>query len=137
MPWKRQQPLCQHWRIRHPTVLAALGPKMTELATARAAGALSYNVTPQHTARAREIIGPDKWLCVEQKVLLVNDPTKAREIARQAMAFYMPLPNYRNNWLRLGFTEEDLADGGSDPFLDAMVAWGDAEALQKRVQAHF
>jgi hypothetical protein len=65
-----------------PTVLAALGPKMTELATARTAGALSYNVTPQHTARAREIIGPDKWLCVEQKVLLVNNPTNAREIAR-------------------------------------------------------
>ena len=120
-----------------PTVLAALGPKMTELAAARAAGALSYNVTPEHTARAREIVGPDKWLCVEQKVLLVKDPAKAREVARQTMAFYMPLPNYRNNWLRLGFSEADLADGGSDRFLDAMVAWGDESVIQQRIQEHF
>ena len=70
-------------------------------------------------------------------MLLVTDQTKAREVARQALAFYMPLPNYRNNWLRLGFSEADLADGGSDPFLDAMVAWGDAAALKQRVQDHF
>src|SRR2546426_62848 len=120
-----------------PTVLAALGPQMTALAAARTAGALPYNITPEHTARARAIVGPDKWLCVEQKVLLVTDPPKAREVARQTMAFYMPLPNYRNNWLRLGFSEEDLTDGGSDRFLDAMVAWGDASALQQRVQEHF
>ena len=120
-----------------PTVLAALGPKMTELAAARTAGAFPYNVTPEHTARAREIVGPDKWLCVEQKVLLVKDPGKAREVARQTMAIYMPLPNYRNNWLRLGFSEAELADGGSDRFLDAMVAWGDESAIQKRIQEHF
>jgi probable F420-dependent oxidoreductase len=120
-----------------PTVLAALGPKMTELAAERTAGALSYNVTPEHTAQARELIGPDKWLCVEQKVLLVNDPTKAREVARQALAVYIPLPNYRNNWLRLGFSEADLADGGSDRFLDAMVAWGDESAIKQRIQEHF
>ena len=99
-----------------PTVLAALGPQMTGLAGRRTAGAFPYNVTPEHTARARAIIGPDKWLCVEQKVLLVTDPSKAREVARQAMAFYLPLPNYRNNWLRLGFSDEDLTDGGSDGF---------------------
>lgn len=120
-----------------PIVLAALGPQMTALASAHTAGAFPYNVTPAHTARARAIVGPDKWLCVEQKVLLVTDQTKAREVARQALAFYMPLPNYRNNWLRLGFSEADLADGGSDPFLDAMVAWGDAAALKQRVQDHF
>ena len=120
-----------------PTVLAALGPKMTELASASTAGALPYNVTPEHTARAREIIGPDKWLCVEQKILLVQDPTKAREIARQTLAFYMPLPNYRNNWRRLGFSEDDLANGGSDRFLDAMVAWGDESVIQQRIQEHF
>jgi len=120
-----------------PTVLAALGPQMTALAAARTAGALPYNVTPVHTARARAIVGPDKWLCVEQKVLLVTDPSKARQVARQTMAFYMPLANYRNNWLRLGFSEADLADGGSDRFLDAMVAWGDASVLQQRVQDHF
>jgi probable F420-dependent oxidoreductase len=120
-----------------PTVLAALGPRMTKLAADRTAGALPYNVTPGHTARAREIVGPDKWLCVEQKVLLVNDPTKAREIARQTMSFYMPLPNYRNNWQRLGFSEDDLSNGGSDRFLDAMVAWGDESAIQRRIQEHF
>jgi len=92
-----------------PTVLAALGPRMTALAAARTAGAMPYNVTPEHTARSRALIGPDKWLCVEQKILLVQDPAKAREIARQTMAFYVPLPNYRNNWLRLGFSEDDLA----------------------------
>jgi probable F420-dependent oxidoreductase len=120
-----------------PTVLAALGPKMTELAAARTAGAFPYNVTPEHTARAREIVGPEKWLCVEQKVLLVRDPGKAREVARQTMAIYIRLLNYRNNWLRLGFSEDDLSDGGSDRFLDAMVAWGDESAIQRRIQEHF
>jgi probable F420-dependent oxidoreductase len=107
-----------------PTVLAALGPQMTALAGRRTAGAFPYNVTPEHTARARAIIGPDNWLCLEQKVLLVTDRSKAREVGQQFMAFYLPLTNYRNNWLRLGFSDEDLADGGSDRFLDAMVAWG-------------
>jgi probable F420-dependent oxidoreductase len=120
-----------------PTVLAALGPRMTALAAARTAGAMPYNVTPEHTARSRALLGPDKWLCVEQKILLVQDPAKAREVARQTMAFYMPLPNYRNNWLRLGFSENDLADGGSDRFLDAMVAWGGKSVIQKRIQEHF
>src|ERR1044071_695622 len=106
-----------------PTVLAALGPQMTALAGRRTDGVFPYNVTPEHTARAREVIGPSKWLCVEQKVLLVTDPGKAREIARQVMAFYLPLTNYRNNWKREGFVDEDLKDGGSDRFLDAMVAW--------------
>jgi probable F420-dependent oxidoreductase len=119
-----------------PTVLAALGPQMTALAAARTAGALPYNVTPEHTARARAILGPDKWLCVEQKVLLVTDPTKARTVARQALAFYLPLTHYRNNWQRLGFREDDLADGGSDRFVDAMVAWGDVSVIRQRLQAH-
>lgn len=119
-----------------PTVLAALGPQMTALAARRTAGAFPYNVTPEHTARARAILGPDKWLCVEQKVLLVTNPTKAREVARQTMAFYLPLTNYRQNWQRLGFHEEDLAHGGSDRFLDAMVAWGDESAIRQRIQAH-
>ena len=120
-----------------PTVLAALGPRMTELARERTDGTHPYNVTPEHTAQAREILGPDKWLCVEQKVLLVQDPSKAREVARQSLGMYMALPNYRNNWLRLGFSEDDLSDGGSDRFLDAMVAWGDESAIQKRIQEHF
>jgi probable F420-dependent oxidoreductase len=119
-----------------PTVLAALGPQMTALAATRTHGPFPYNVTPEHTAQARASIGPDPWLCVEQKVLLVKDPTKARGIARQAMAFYLPLPSYQRNWQRLGFREEDLANGGSDRFLDAMVAWGDEPAIRQRLQAH-
>jgi probable F420-dependent oxidoreductase len=110
---------------------------MTALAGQRTNGAFPYNVTPEHTARVRAIIGPDKWLCVDQKVLLVTDPGKAREIARQVMAFYLSLTNYRNNWKRLGFGDEDLADGGSDRLLDAMVAWGSEAAIRKRIQAHF
>jgi len=120
-----------------PIVLAALGPQMVALAGRRTAGAFPYNVTPEHTARARGIIGSDNWLCVEQKVLLVNEPAKAREIALQVMAFYLPLTNYRNNWKRLGFADEDLEGGGSDRFLDAMVAWGSETAIRQRIQAHF
>ena len=116
----------------------ALTPEqLTELAAARTAGALTYNVTPEHTAKARAIIGQDKWLCVEQMVLMVEEPTKARAIARENLAFYMPFPNYRNNWQRQGFSEEDLADGGSDRFLDAMVVWGDESVIQRRIQEHF
>jgi len=120
-----------------PTVLAALGPQMIALAGRRTSGAFPYNVTPEHTARARTILGPNKWLCVEQKVLLVNEPAKAREIARQVIAFYLPLTNYRNNWKRLGFADEDLEGGGSDRFLDAMVAWGSETAIRQRIKAHF
>jgi probable F420-dependent oxidoreductase len=120
-----------------PMVLAALGPQMTALGGERTSGVHPYNVTPEHTASARAIIGPEKWLCVEQKGLLVAEPSKAREIAREAMAFYLTLPNYRNNWKRLGFTDEDLENGGSNKFVDAMVAWGTETALQSRIQAHF
>jgi probable F420-dependent oxidoreductase len=119
-----------------PTVLAALGPGMMALA-AQTAGAFPYNVTPEHTAAARAILGPDRWLCVEQKVLGVADPARAREVARKTMAFYMPLTNYRNSWRRMGFAEEDLSSGGSNRFLDAMVAWGDEAAISRRIQEHF
>ncbi len=120
-----------------PTVLAALGPNMTKLAAERTAGALPYNVTPEHTSWARGLMGPGSWLCVEQKILRVTDATKAREVARQAIAPYMGAPNYRKNWIRLGFSEADLADGGSNRFLDAMVAWGDDAAIQQRIQQHW
>jgi len=120
-----------------PTVLAALGPKMMALAAEHTSGAMSYSVTPEHTAQAKEILGPDTWLCVEQKVLMTKDAATAREIARQAMDFYMLLPNYRNNWQSLGFSEDDLSNGGSDRFLDAMVVWGDETAIRQRVKEHF
>ena len=118
-------------------VLAALGPRMLALAAARTRGAHPYNVTPEHTARAREIVGADAWLCVEQKVCLTTEASRARAVAAQALAIYLPLVNYRNNWLSLGFGEDDLSGQGSDRFLDAMVAWGSAEALRGRIRAHF
>ncbi|MSO69244.1 MAG: TIGR03620 family F420-dependent LLM class oxidoreductase [Alphaproteobacteria bacterium] len=118
-------------------VLAALGPKMTALAGERTNGAHSYLVTPEHTARARAILGPNKWLCVEQKVCLTTNAAQAREVAAQVLALYLPWPNYSNNWLSLGFTKDDVAGRGSDRFLDAMVASGNAAAIRARLQAHF
>src|ERR1043166_3722738 len=86
--------------------------------------AVPYSVTPKHTAEAAAILGPSKWLAVEQKVTLETDPAKARALGRKELSRYMVLPNYRNSWLRQGFTEAELADGGSDRFIDAMVLWG-------------
>jgi probable F420-dependent oxidoreductase len=117
-------------------VLAALGPRMLALAAERADGAHPYNVTPEHTKLAREALGADKMLAVEQKVLLEARPEAARAAARQALGIYLALPNYVNNWKRLGFTDDDLADGGNERFLDALVAWGDEAAIRTRVQAH-
>jgi probable F420-dependent oxidoreductase len=120
-----------------PTVLAALGPKMLELARDMADGAHPYNVTPEHTAQARRILGPGKWLCTEQKVLLERDPAKARAVARQAIGFYLAAPNYANNLKRLGFGDTDLAGNGSDRLVDSLVAWGDIEAIRARIRAHW
>ncbi len=120
-----------------PTVLAALGPKMLELAGSMADGAHPYNVTPAHTAEARRILGPGKWLCTEQKVLLERDPAKARSVARQAIGFYLSAPNYANNLKRLGFADSDLAGNGSDRLVDALVAWGGLEAIRARIEEHW
>src|SRR5580692_3493198 len=109
-------------------VLAALGPKMLQLAGERADGAHPYNVNPEHTAQAREILGPDRYLCPEQAVVLETDPARAREIARTFLALYFTLPNYTNNFLRLGFEESDFTNGGSNRLIDAIIAWGDLDA---------
>jgi probable F420-dependent oxidoreductase len=119
-----------------PTVLAALGPQMLKLAATRTQGAHPYFTTPEHTAMARQLMGPDAWLCVEQKVLLETDAAKARQLARLSAGMYLGLENYRNNWKRLGFADSDFENGGSDRFIDATIAWGDVPALQKRVRAH-
>jgi probable F420-dependent oxidoreductase len=118
-----------------PRVLAALGPRMLALAAARTDGALTYWTTPEHTATARQALGPDKSLCVEQKVVLTEDPAIARDTARAAMSVYQGLPNYRNHWLRIGFDAADI-DSSADVFLDALVAWGDAETISKRIDEH-
>lgn len=120
-----------------PVVVAALGPKMLALSAEKSRGAVPYNVTPRHTAQAAAILGPGKTLAVEQKVTLETDPVRARALGRKELSRYMVLPNYRNNWLREGFSEADLADGGSDRFIDAMVLWGDADTIKKGLRAHF
>ena len=119
-----------------PRVIAALGPKMLELARDACTGAHPYFTSPVHTAMARQVLGPDKWLCVEQKVILEPDPAKARPVARAAAQMYLTLPNYRNNWKRMGFTEADFENGGSDRFIDATFAWGDANAMKRRLREH-
>jgi probable F420-dependent oxidoreductase len=117
-------------------VLAALGPKMLELAAARADGAHPYLVPVEHTPIARAALGEGPLLCPEQAVVLSSDPTEARAIARQHLAVYLGLPNYANNWRRLGFGDDDIADGGSDRLVDALVAWGTVEDVAARVRAH-
>lgn len=117
-------------------VLAALGPKALRLAGERSAGAHPYLTTPEHTAWAREVLGDGPLLAPEQKVVLETDPVKAREVARTGAGPYLALPNYLNNLRRLGYTDEDFADGGSDRLIDALVAWGDLDAIAARVRAH-
>jgi probable F420-dependent oxidoreductase len=119
-----------------PIVLAALRENMLKLSAAQAAGAHPYFVPPEHTARAREILGPDALLCPEQMVLLETDPTRARQIARQNMAVYAGLPNYQNALKWIGYQDADFADGGSDRLVDSIVAWGDEKAIAERIQAH-
>jgi len=118
-------------------VLAALGPRVLKLAADRAAGAHSYLTTPEHTRRAREILGSGVVLAPEQKVVLDTDPARARSIGRPVVATpYLGLVNYRNNLLSLGYSDVDLADGGSDRLIDALVAHGDAGTVAAGVTEH-
>jgi len=119
-----------------PRVLAALGPAMLDLAREQAQGAHPFLVPPEHTARAREKLGPDRILAPEQGVVLEEDPATARAILRADMAGRLRLPNYRKSLVRLGFDETDLDDGGSDALIDRMYAWGSEEAVAARVQEH-
>jgi probable F420-dependent oxidoreductase len=119
-----------------PRVLAALGPLMLKLSAERADGAHPYNSTPAHTAQARELLGAVPYLCPEQAVVLEKDPAKARAIARKFLAIYLGLPNYTNNFLRLGFQESDISGGGSDKLIDAVIAWGDLKTVLSRLREH-
>jgi probable F420-dependent oxidoreductase len=119
------------------TVIAALGPRMLEVAAKHADGAHPYNVTPEHTAEARRILGANKLLCPEQKVLFETDPATARGIGRGFLDGYLRLPNYRNNFLRMGFTEQDMENGGSNRLVDGIIAWGDEDQIRARIQAHW
>jgi len=115
--------------------LAALGPRMLELAGARTCGTHTYLVTPEHTAAARQTLGPSAFVAPEQGVVLESDPATAREIARAELARYATLPNYTTNWLRLGFTESDV-ESLSDRLVDALVVWGDVETITRRLDEH-
>ncbi len=116
--------------------LAALGPKMLELARDRTGGAHPYLVTPGHTAQARAILGPDRLVAPEQGVVLHADKAKARDLARGALSHYISYPNYRNNWLRLGFSDREI-DDLSDGLVDALFACGSTEDIKARVDQHF
>ena len=122
---------------RPATVLAALGPKMLTLAGEKADGAHPYFVPVEHTAQARDILGPAPILAPEQMVVLETDREKALQIARGGMAIYLRAPNYVNNLKRLGFSDDDVADNGSERLVDAIVATGSVDTIRDRVQAHF
>jgi probable F420-dependent oxidoreductase len=124
-------------RERPATVLAALGPKMLKLSADHADGAHPYFVPVEHTAQARDIVGPDAILAPEQMVVLEADRTLALDTARKGMAVYLRAPNYVNNLKRFGFTDDDMADGGSERLVDAIVACGDVSTAVARVRAHF
>ncbi|BBZ06507.1 LLM class F420-dependent oxidoreductase [Mycolicibacterium doricum] len=117
-------------------VIAALGPKVLQLAARRSAGAHPYLTTPEHTGQARNLVGPTVFLAPEHKVVLSTDVDEARAIGRETVQFYLGLSNYVNNWKRLGFTDEDVAEPGSDNLIDAVVAHGTAEAVAARLEEH-
>jgi probable F420-dependent oxidoreductase len=119
-----------------PLVLAALGPRMLELAAARADGAHPYFVPVEHTPFARDVLGREPCLAVEQTAVLSTDPAEARRIGRAFARHYLTLPNYANNLRRLGWSDEDIANDGSDRLIDAVIAWGDVDAIVRRVGAH-
>ena len=119
-----------------PVVIAALGPGMLALAADKTQGALPYFTSPEHTAIARQTMGDQGWLCVEQKVILESVASKARDVARATASIYVGLPNYRNNWMRLGFTETEI-DQLSDRFIDRLFAWGTLEQIRTRIDMHF
>jgi probable F420-dependent oxidoreductase len=121
---------------RDRRVLAALGPQVLKLSARRSAGAHPYLTTPEHTAQARELIGPDAFLAPEHKVVLTTDAEKARAVGRKAVEIYLNLANYTNNWKRLGFTDDDVAKPGSDALVDGVIAYGTVDAIAARLKEH-
>jgi probable F420-dependent oxidoreductase len=121
---------------KHRRVVAALGPKVLKLSAERSAGAHPYLTTPEHTAQARELLGPDPFIAPEHKVVLTTDAEKARDVGRKALDLYLGLTNYLNNFKRLGFTDSELAKPGSDRFVDAVVAYGTTDAIAARLKEH-
>jgi len=121
---------------RDQRIVAALGPQVLKLAARCSAGAHPYLTTPQHTAQARALVGPDALIAPEHKVVLTTDVAQARAIGREALAIYLAGTNYVNNWKRLGFTDSDVAAPGSDALIDALVAYGSTKAIADRLKEH-
>ncbi|WP_445168937.1 LLM class F420-dependent oxidoreductase [Mycolicibacterium sp. Dal123E01] len=117
-------------------LIAALGPQVLKLSAARSAGAHPYLTTPEHTAEARALLGPEAFLAPEHKAVLTTDADQAREIGRRALDIYLNLQNYLNSWKRLGFTDDDVAKPGSDRLVDAVVAYGTPEQIAARLTQH-
>lgn len=120
-----------------PIVIAALMPKMLQLAAVETNGTFPVYITPEQTARMRASIGPDKWICIQQVALLEKDAAKARRAARKVLAFYLQLPNYLSSFRSMGFGDADFAGGGSDRIVDGLIAWGEEQAIRERVKAHY
>jgi probable F420-dependent oxidoreductase len=117
-------------------VVAALGPKLLKLSAQRSAGAHPYLTTPEHTAQARELIGPSAFLAPEHKVVLTTDAEAARSIGRKAIDIYLNLTNYVSSWKRLGFTDDDVRRPPSDKLVDAVVAYGTPDEIARRLSEH-
>ena len=131
-PYMAPQP-----RSEPPILIAALMPRMLQLAAAQTQGTIPVHTTPEQTARMRAALGPDKWICVQQVAILEADAAKARRAARGALTVYLSLPNYLRSFRDMGFGDPDFVDGGSDRLVDSLIAWGDADAIRKRVAAHY
>lgn len=119
-----------------PIVIGALRDRMLALSATKAQGAHPYNVTPEHTKRARAVMGPKALLLPEQMVLAETDPEKARSVARAQLKIYLKLPNYQNNLKQFGFVDADFENDGSDRIVDALVCWGTPEKIARHVEAH-
>ncbi|MCW2553361.1 MAG: putative F420-dependent oxidoreductase, family [Mycobacterium sp.] len=128
--------LDEHGVPKDRRVVAALGPQVLKLSARRSAGAHPYLTTPEHTAAARELIGPDALLAPEHKVVPTTDAEQARTVGRKALEIYLNLANYTNNWKRLGFTDDDIAKPGSDALVDSVVAYGTVDAIAARLSEH-
>ncbi len=128
--------LDEHGVPKDSRVVAALGPKVLKLSAERSAGPHPYLTTPEHTAEARKLIGPDAFIAPEHKVVLTTDAEKARATGRKSLEIYLNLANYLNSWKRLGFTDEDVAKPGSDRLVDAVVAYGTPDEIAARLKEH-
>jgi probable F420-dependent oxidoreductase len=130
---QHKAPIARH---ETPIVIAALLPKMLRLAAEETCGTVTAMIPPRHIARMRAELGPDKWICAQQHVMLEPDAKKARGAARAFLHFYLSAPPYQRSLRAMGYTDDDLANDGSDRLIDEIIAWGDERVLRERIEAH-